>query len=86
MSISRVLTAGLLATLLHGVGARTGLKTKNRFDEEVLLEETVFWGRELRNLKGMSMNLEPKLTVSELIIYRVHGTCSTQILTKTYLA
>ena len=64
MSISRVLTAGLLATLLYGVGARTGLKTKSRIDEEALLEETIFWGRELRSLKGMSMNLAPKLNVS----------------------
>jgi hypothetical protein len=72
MSIFHVLKAALLLALLHGVGAKTGFKTGSRIDEELLLEESVFWGREIRNLKGMSMHLAPKLNVSEFIIHSVH--------------
>lgn len=64
MLIVRLLTASLLVALLNGVGAKTGITTVNRIDEELLLEDTVFWGRDFRKLKGMSMHLTPKLNVS----------------------
>lgn len=60
MFVSRVLSTGLLLALLHGVGAEASAKERNnKYDEMVLQEETVIWGREIRKLNLMSMTPAP---------------------------
>ena len=55
MFMFRVISTGLLLTLLRGASG----KERNNAKEESLEEETIIWGREIRQLKYMSMTEAP---------------------------
>jgi hypothetical protein len=62
MMLFSVLTAGILAALHGGVGAKTDIQERNSGGNEyVLLEDTVFWGRAVREVY---MSLTPAPTPS----------------------
>jgi hypothetical protein len=51
MLLSRFLAAGILAALLDGVVAKTNFQERKSGENEgVLLEDTVFWGRAIRQV------------------------------------
>ena len=75
MSMFRVISMGLLLTLLHDVGVEASSQERNNGKDRLLEEESVIWGREVRKLNLMSMAPSPppigksKLSVSRRIVF-----------------